>query len=56
MHTYIKHRKDYFTVGYYGPEYLDGSGKPSIWHPLQDFKDEQKARNLVNYLNGGSGS
>jgi hypothetical protein len=54
MYVYRKVREGdvwLYTVGYYTP---DHEAVP-CWIPLEDASNEQEARALVNYLNGGNG-
>ena len=54
MHVYrrvMEERKWLFTVGYWAP----AEGGRWVWEPLEDTSDENEARALVNYLNGGLG-
>lgn len=49
MHTYIRSKIDnVWIVGYYRDE-------PYRWVAFEDFTEEEDARRLVNYLNGGTG-
>lgn len=48
MHTYVKNREEntyIYTVGFYSH---DG------FHTLEDFGNEEEARELVHFLNGGN--
>jgi hypothetical protein len=57
MHVYRKQREgtEYlYTVGYYIPE-SGIAGRLPQFVPLEDTSNEAEARELVNYLNGGSG-
>lgn len=46
--VYIESEKGLWTTGFYSP---DGE-----WHSDEDFTDKDKARERVNYLNGGEGN
>ena len=53
MHTYRKTREDHgylYTVGFSQP-----SETVNDWTSIEDFNNEQDARKLVNFLNGGTG-
>ena len=55
MHVYRKTKEDgnwLYSVGYFVPR---GTEEPD-WVPLEDTSNEQEARALVNYLNGGDGN
>jgi hypothetical protein len=56
MHTYVKTKSEegLYTVGYWEPTTWD-EGYSFSWRALEDFGDEEDARRMVNYLNGGSG-
>ena len=53
MHTYRKTREGHsylYTVGFSQP-----SETVNDWTSIEDFNNEQDARRLVNFLNGGTG-
>jgi serine phosphatase RsbU (regulator of sigma subunit) len=55
MFTYKKARyESLYTVGYYEPPANDVEAFHE-WRAIEDFGDEEDARRLVNYLNGGTG-
>lgn len=54
MHTYMKHRENYYTVGIYIPFLEKGGEKWGwYWRPFRDCRSEAEAMALVSYLNGG---
>jgi hypothetical protein len=56
MHVYRKIREGaswLYTVGYWIPGAAKDGGS---WEPLEDTSNEDEARQLVNYLNGGNGT
>lgn len=54
MHTFIKHRDDYYTVGFASTEYKREFDRIIGWYPIKDVKDEETAIEFVRILNGGS--
>ena len=56
-HTYQRARgEDLWVVGYWEPDRYDDGAQSYSWRTIEDFADEEDARRLVNYLNGGSGA
>jgi hypothetical protein len=62
MHCYRRSNEEgawLYTVGYYEPRMdardLGNQGLFYLWVPVEDTTNEDEARALVNYLNGGDG-
>lgn len=56
MFTYVEDKKEHlYTVGWYKPDVWDDGLPKRTWVSIEDFADEEDARRLVNYLNGGEG-
>jgi len=55
MHTYIKHREDYYTVGFAASDFKKEVDRIIGWYPLKDYKNESEAIAMVCRLNGGDG-
>ena len=60
MHTYRRNKgEQLWTVGFWEPGSLEQYNERGVvvprWNALQDCRDEDQARRLVNYLNGGDG-
>lgn len=48
MHTFIEHRKDWYTVGYASAEFKREVDRVIGWYPIEDVKK------MVCILNGGT--
>ncbi len=54
MHTLIKHRDDFYTVGFAAADFNKDYNIISGWYPIEDCESKEEAIKLVNKLNGGS--
>ena len=58
IHCYQRTREEgnwLYTVGYWAPKPRSDDMQEWYWVPLEDTSNEEEARALVNYLNGGDG-